>query len=106
MKKTVTVPYAYQNGQLNLVRPLILEPSDRGLNSAARAAFESEKIQQHTAMRVKAVIDVRRGDKADDVAQRVTAMFEDSGIQVFSRQRLDELLRVIDNEAHTVSEPD
>ncbi len=99
IEKNIIAPYAYQNGTLNLVLPLALEPSTRGVNTAARTAVESDLIQRHLRMHVTVVLQVGSGTKMAETGIRATRVFDEYKIAAYPSYEIEKLVERIEKEA-------
>ena len=102
------VPYAYQNGAFNLVRPEVFV-ADEGsaLSKAERLTLESDMIQRHSSQQQRVIVipEVLDADPAKDTTgleTKIEALFREFAIRVVKPEELDAFAQEVEREAHAV----
>lgn len=102
IQKTLAVPYAYQNGALNLVKPQrFTGSSDRMLKLASELAVEGDLLARHsTAKPVRLVVIPVFSQAADDAQHRVSDLFGEYDVRVVPETEIEALVTEIEATAH------
>lgn len=96
--KELQVPYAYQNGVLNLVKPHLFSKSpDRARRDASELAVEGGFISKHD-QRLIIVPAFARG--AEDARESVDAIFAELRIRVVHGDQVDAFIEEVNVQAH------
>jgi hypothetical protein len=105
------VPYAYQNGAFNLVRPeVFVSDENNALGKAEKLMAEAAMIQRHTErtdnpQRVIVIPEVLDADPAKDTTgleAKIEALFREFAIRVVKPEELDAFAQEVEREAHAV----
>jgi hypothetical protein len=105
------VPYAYQNGAFNLVRPeVFVADENNALGKAEKLMAEAAMIQRHTErtdnpQRVIVIPEVLDADPVRDTTgleAKIEAMFREFAIRVVKPEELDAFAQEVEREAHAV----
>ena len=102
-----SVPYAYQNGRLNLIKPIEF-PKRQGavIDKAARNAVEGKSIfenpdDEHGELQLVVVGSFERTKSADiETASRI---FEDNRVRLYTTDQLDDLKSDILTNGHPIA---
>lgn len=99
----VDIPYAYQNGVLNLVKPQVFKSSP--LEVAERWATRGRLIHEHQdadgkARRLIVVSEVRTPEPPADLRDRITTLFKEFQVRVVWKEQIDAFAAEVEAEAH------
>lgn len=105
LERKLSVPYAFSNGSLNLVKPHRFSHSDSGsMNTAMRLALEGDLIKRHGTVQCSnaRLIVVSSFEDSDDTEfmQKVNGLFGEYKVQNVDQQHLDEFIAHVQQEAH------
>jgi len=103
--KSMSIPYAYQNGKLNLVKTQQFPENDNtAINAAIRLAMEGDLVKRHgvNADQQAQLIVVSAFDNSHDtqLIQRVTSLFQEYEIENISPAQVDDFAVRVLREAH------
>lgn len=111
LDRRFSVPYAYQNGAFNLVRPeVFVADENNALGKAEKLMAEAAMIQRHTErtdnpQRVIVIPEVLDADPAKDTTgleAKIEALFREFAIRVVKPEELDAFAQEVEREAHAV----
>jgi Protein of unknown function (DUF3037) len=95
-KKSIRVPYAYQNGRFNLISPLQFDPDTDLLAKTGKNAIEGKLLydQQHPKFGQMRLVVVANFDEGIERSTRdlVKSIFRDNNVTVYSLEELDPLV--------------
>lgn len=103
--RSLSVPYAYQNGSLNLIKPHQFSSRETSsLNVAMRLAMEGDLLTRHgTEQATPArLIVVSAFDKksSPDFVQRVSSLFGEYDVKNVVGDEIEEFIGSVESEAH------
>jgi hypothetical protein len=101
--RSLEVPYAYQNGKLNLVKPQSFAEEGKALATAGRLALQGDLLQKHSEGAGRRLIVVPSFDKPErsaDVRRRVEQLFGEYHIRVVPPESVEEFVAEVEREAH------
>jgi len=98
MQKVITVPYAYKNGDFNLVQPQLFDQStEDGIHKiACLRAVEGRLLYQHQFpgnIKHRMIIVAEFSGKAADYATPVCDLLKNSNVEVRSVAQIDDLAK-------------
>lgn len=100
LKEELEIPYGYQNGRFNLIKPIEFnQQSPARIKSAAcRTAMEGLSLYRHAdpllgALQLVAVCDFTESNRASE--SMVHDIFREGAVEVYRADALDELIREI-----------
>lgn len=105
--KKVTVPYAYRNGVMNLIRTCGFTGSpDEAVKRAEIVAVDGHLLRKHscsTTTGMELVVVSRFSPALESVQSRIAGLFDDLGVQHFPGNRLSELIEKVRREARPIA---
>lgn len=105
VRRRLRVPYAFQNGVLNLLKPQRFARIETAATDVAmKLAIEGDLLQRHAEAGIKhRLIVVSRFDDPDaGFVPHVRDLFANYGVQCTPSQQVDDLVRFVDREARPV----
>ncbi len=101
----IRIPYAYQNGRLNLIKPESFSEVPReAVAKAMRLAAEGDLLYRHVdaqrRQRQLLVVAAFGPDVPADLPGRISQLFAEFDTRIFPESRLPELLEEIEQQAH------
>lgn len=108
MKETLEVPYGFQNGRFNLIRPVeFTQQSESRIKHAACVhAVEGLSLYRHADAalgQMQLVVVADFGNATPDTASTVKGIFAESEVRMFTPDRLEELKQEIVTHGKLVS---
>lgn len=107
--KSLKFPYAYRNGEMNLVKPKrFSKDENRATNAAMRLALEGDQIARHGAeadgvkKQVVIVAAFEDAHSASALKDRVVNVLEDYHVKAVPQAKLPGFIEQIRREAHEV----
>jgi len=101
------IPYAYQNGRLNLIAPVTFPKSQSGLEErAAKYALEGESVYEATDSelgRMQMLVVGQFETTAFDGVGTARRILEDHRVRLFAREELSALIDEIRTHGHVIS---
>jgi Protein of unknown function (DUF3037) len=99
-QRTLVFPFAYQNGQLNVIEPASFEyTSARNIERACQLAVEGNDLQEQPQPVLLNVLGSFKPDQAENVEQ-VRRVLDKYGVALHTSHELDRLIEVIAQTAH------
>lgn len=104
IERELVAPYAYRNGQLNLVKPETFSSDPtRAENTGLRLAAEAELIAEHSKQAGQdaelVVVSVAADDgPAHEVEQRLARLFKAFGVAFVPRAGIDKFVRKVERD--------
>lgn len=102
--RRIVVPYAYQNGILNLVKPEIFPKGKKADNTAMRLAIEGDLLHRHpegTMQRRLIVVSAEESPSmAAETEERVAPLFDEYGVRLVRRSQTADFAREVEAQAH------
>jgi hypothetical protein len=104
MKKSIRVPYAYQNGRFNLITPVQFDPDTESiLTKTGKSRFEGQLLrnEKHPSHGEMQLVVVANFDESIEQSTRefVTDALRDSSVTVYTLENLDPLIEDIKHSA-------
>lgn len=105
LQQSLDVPYAYQNGSLNLVKPQRFSSKESAsIGAAMRLAIEGDLVKRHgTAQSDNArLIVVSSFDDPNNEAlvSKVDSLFQEYSVKTVAQNRVADFVAQVENEAH------
>jgi hypothetical protein len=99
-ERTVRVPYAFQNGRLNLIQVACFRDLTAGaiIQKAGRYAFEGDLLYRHrdsTLGDLQLIVVGQFASEQKDIAVAVAEILEDARTELYTTKEIDRLLDVI-----------
>lgn len=106
LEESLEVPYAYQNGILNLIKPQSFAgQASRSIDSAMKLAVKGDLVNRHSRESgppAKLIIVSSFGDSPNpQIEQKVSALFNDYKVDNIPENRIAEFLVKVEKEAHS-----
>ncbi len=103
--ETLRVPYAYQNGALNLVKPELFPATEgRALTTAMKLALTGDLLHRHPSpdgpRRLIVVAEFAPAVGADEVANRVADLFAEYPVRLILPDEVPAFIDEIEAQAH------
>jgi hypothetical protein len=104
--RTLRVPYAYRNGEWNLVKPQRFSSSETSaLGTAMRLAVEGDLLQRHVsddegAKRLIVVTLFNENTDTQSVSNRVAELLGEYKVRTVKSEEIPQFLAQVENEAH------
>ncbi len=105
-ENTLRVPFAYQNGQLNLIKTQrFRRTKDAAMPTAIRLSIEGDLIRKHGANldgkpAQLIVVPAFEENAAVDLQERIYSLFHEYHIQIVTPDKMPEFLAQVEREAH------
>lgn len=103
LRNIVTVPYAYTNGALNLIRTCGFAGSrEDAFKRAEIIALQGHLFRKHSQskpIKMELVVVSRFAPTLEDVRPQIASLFDDVEVKHFPDSRLDELIAKVQTEA-------
>jgi len=102
----VTIPYAYQNGTLNLVRPEIISGKEgHAMNQAEKLAIEGDLLQRHADEKGnerKLIVAMKPSTQRSDdpVLRRIVGLLNEYHVRSLLPSELDKFAEEVEHTAH------
>jgi hypothetical protein len=93
--KQFKAPYSYVNGRTNYIKPEIIKNFGTAEKLVAEGQIISKKLESQLIVIPKIIMDVK------DAASNIRELFKITNIQCYTEDKMDDLLKKIENEAHT-----
>lgn len=104
LQRKLDVPYAYQNGTLNLIKPEVFPTGKRAENVAMRLAVEGDLIHRHPGgEQPRQLIIVSAGDDPAAAAaaeNQIEPLFREYGVRLVRRCQAGQFAREVEEQAH------
>ena len=104
LERTLAIPFAYQNGKLNLVKPQRFSKRDEySVEAAMRLALEGSLLQKHGVNNTEAqLIVVSQFDEnaKPETVEKVNSLFEEFQVENIERDELSGFVDKVLLEAH------
>lgn len=98
------VPYAYQNGMVNLVKPYRFSANKRAETQAAKLAVNGDLIQKHSIdgedRRLIVVSPQETPEQEKIISGRVAPLFKEYDLRLIRPADLEEFAREVEKSAH------
>ncbi len=103
-KRRLEIPYAYQNGAVNLVKPLAFPIGKRGETQAANFAIDGDLIQRHPidgkSHRLIIVSTQEDDALAREVTDHVEPLFREYNVRLVRPAQAEDFAREVETQAH------
>jgi hypothetical protein len=98
--RELDIPYAYQNGVLNLVKPQILSDGRKGENRALYLAAEGELLQKHPENGERRLIVVAGPGSVPAAESYAARLLNDFGVKFVPQEQADRFAQEVEEQAH------
>lgn len=103
--RRLRIPYAYQNGVLNLVKPQVLSAAENhATDTAMRLAAEGTMIAKHPVDGQNAALVVvfgfEGGSAQPALRDRITRLFGEFNVPNYPDEKIDEFAQLVEQQAH------
>lgn len=105
VRRTLHIPYAYQNGTINLIKPYRFPSSDtRASNAAMQLAVEGDLIQRHheAGHKRKLIVVSSFAEPDPNCTSRICSLFDEYKIRVVPQEGIADFVSEVDREAHRI----
>jgi len=103
-KRKLEIPYAYQNGVVNLVKPHVFPATRRSETQAATLAVNGDLIRKHPIDGEKHQLIVvstqETPEQAREVSEHVEPLFKEYGVRLIRPQDADAFAKEVEQSAH------
>jgi hypothetical protein len=100
MDRKLHVPYAYQNGELILIKPAVFDDTERDAEKALRLAAEGRLIQNHSdPVRPRCLVVVSAVSARPEAEEHVAPLFHDFDVQLIRQSEAAKFATRMRNEA-------
>jgi hypothetical protein len=105
LERTLSVPYAFSNGSLNLVKPQrFSHRAGASTNSAMRLALEGDLIKRHGTEQCSnarlIVVSSFEDESNADLVNKINGLFHEYEVKNIDKQHVDEFVVEVEQEAH------
>lgn len=106
LQKEMRVPYAYENGVLNLVKPHLF-PDDRNgaINSASRLAVEGKLLHEHEETPSQLVVIARFSPALNGTTANIRQLFHEFRVDLVSEDEIPSFVQRIEAQARCQPNP-
>ncbi len=103
-KRKIEIPYAYQNGVVNLIKPKVFADDKRAETQAAKLAVDGQFIEKHLIDGKKhklIVVSTQEGPKqAKEINDHIAPMFKELGVRLVRPQDAEKFADEVEASAH------
>lgn len=103
-KRKLEIPYAYQNGVLNYVKPHVFPSSKHAETQAATLAINGDLLQKHPEngekRRLIIVSTQETLEQAREIRDHVEPLFQEYGVRLIRPQNVEDFAREVERSAH------
>ena len=104
LKRKIDIPYAYQNGVLNYVKPFAFAANRRAESQAEKLAIEGDLIQRHPEgeeERRLIVVSTREARiRGREITQHVAPLFKEYHVRLVRPSEAEKFAQEIEQAAH------
>jgi hypothetical protein len=103
--RKLDIPYAYQNGVLNLIKPKVFQAGrDSAIDTAMRLVTEGQLLANNPVNGKRQQLVIVHGFDSDastsDLQRRMGEVFDRFKISHYPGERVDDLIRLVNETAH------
>jgi len=100
--KKLEVPYVYDNGARNLVKPIqFMAGADKATRDATDLAVEGQLLRKHPAEREQQLVVLPAfGGSSQSAEKKIVTLFEDFGVRVVDQGGVEQFLAEVKDTAH------
>ncbi|TVS11159.1 MAG: hypothetical protein EA424_24210, partial [Planctomycetaceae bacterium] len=103
-QRKIEIPYAYNNGVVNLVKPHVFPANRRAETQAATLTVNGQLIQKHPINGQRHALIVvstqENAKQAKEIDDHVAPLFEDLGVRLVRPQDADAFANEVEKSAH------
>lgn len=103
-KRKLAIPYAFQNGVLNYVKPHAFPSSKHAETQAATLAINGDLLQKHLEngekRRLIVVSTQETSDQAREINEHIEPLFNEYGVRLIRPQSVEDFAREVEQSAH------
>jgi hypothetical protein len=103
-KRKLEIPYAYKNGEVNLIKPKVFAADKRAETQAAKLAVDGQLIQKYPIDGEKhklIVVSTQESPKqAKEISDHIAPMFKELGVRLVRPQDAEKFAEEVEASAH------